>query len=145
MAARRTATVLTDRIGTVRTNAPGHDVLLFDGDCAFCRAAAGRLLRWIPAGAVEPRSFREPGTLAHFSGLSSARCEQALQLVREDGEVFAGLDGAVEALRHGRFHWLAFAYRLPGVRQLADALYRLVARIRFRIHGRACVSGSCGR
>jgi predicted DCC family thiol-disulfide oxidoreductase YuxK len=129
----------------VRTNAPGHDVLLFDGECAFCRGAAGRLLRWIPAGGVEPRSFREPDALARFPGLSPAHCEQALQLVREDGEVFAGIDGAVEALRHGRLGWLARAYRLPGIRQIADALYRLIARIRYRIGGRTCISGACGR
>jgi predicted DCC family thiol-disulfide oxidoreductase YuxK len=117
---------------------PGHDVLLFDGACAFCSRWAARLLRWLPEGAVEARSFREPGALALLPGVSPERCERALQLVRADGRVFEGAEAAVQALRHGRWGLLARAYYAPGIRQAADAVYRLTAGNRFRIGGGGC-------
>ena len=120
---------------------PGHDVLLFDGACAFCSRWAARLLRWLPEGAVEARSFREPGALERFPAVSPERCERALQLVRADGSVFEGAEAAVQALRHRRWGFLARAYYAPGIRQAADAVYRLTARNRFRIGDGACAGG----
>jgi len=121
---------------------PGHDVLLFDGGCAFCSRWAARLLRWLPQGAVEARSFREPGTLERFPGVSPDRCERALQLVRADGRVFEGAEAAVQALRHRRWGVLARGYYTPGLRRLADAVYRLTARNRGR-SGRGGGAGRC--
>jgi predicted DCC family thiol-disulfide oxidoreductase YuxK len=118
-----------------------RDVLLYDGACAFCSRWAARLLRWLPAGSVEALSFREPGALERFPGVTPERCERALQLVRADGRVFQGAEAAVQALRHRRWGRLAFAYYLPGARQAADAVYRLAARNRFRIGGDR--SGGC--
>lgn len=119
----------------------GSDVLLYDGACAFCTRSAARLLGWLPAGAVEAKSFREPGTLERFPAVSADRCERALQLVRADGRVFEGAEAAVQALRHRRWGVLARAYYAPGVRQAADAVYRLTARNRFRIRGGGCAGG----
>jgi predicted DCC family thiol-disulfide oxidoreductase YuxK len=123
----------------VLTAAPGRDVLLYDGDCPFCRREAGRLLRWLPEGALQARSFREPGVLDAFPGLDAARCEKALQLVRADGRVFAGAEGVVQALRHRRLGLAARAYYLPGLRQLANSVYAGVARRRFRLGGAPCL------
>ena len=124
------------------TPAGGRDVLLYDGACPFCTRWAARLLRRLPAGAVEGLSFRDPGALAPFPGVSPERCERALHLVRADGRVFEGAEAAVQALRHRRWGVLAGAYYAPGIRQLADAAYLLMARNRFRIGGGGC-AGRC--
>jgi predicted DCC family thiol-disulfide oxidoreductase YuxK len=111
-------------------SAPPGDVLFFDGACPACRRAVARLQRRLGPGRVEARSFRAPGALDAFPGLDPERCRRALQLVRADGEVFAGVEAVVQALRHRRLGRLARLYYLPPLRQLADATYRAVARRR---------------
>src|SRR5579883_2597019 len=97
-----------------------HPVLLYDGDCRFCAEQAERLRRWA-GGGVELESFRAPGVLARHPQVSAAACEEAMQLLRP----------------------LARLYAVPGLHALADAVYRLVAKNRFRLGGRTCREGTC--
>ncbi len=124
----------------MRSGAPGHDVLLFDGACPACRRAAARLQRRLGPEAPEARSFRDRGALDAFPDLDRESCQRALHLVRADGEVFAGAEAVVQALRHRRLGRLARLYYLPLVRQVADAAYRAVARRR-RLDHRECGEG----
>lgn len=119
----------------MRTLPPGHDVLLFDGACRVCRFAVTRLARAVPE-ATATESFREAGVLRRFPRLDVAACESAIQLVREDGVVFAGVEALVQAVR-GRWYGrsLRRAYYLPGVRATADAAYGWLARHRFGLQG----------
>lgn len=116
----------------MRTSAPGHDVILYDGACQLCRHAAGRLAKSLPPETYTS-SFRDSGALTRFPGLDAARCESALQLVREDGTVFAGVEAVVQSLRGRWYGPLLRGYYLPGVRAIADAAYRAVARRRFHL------------
>jgi predicted DCC family thiol-disulfide oxidoreductase YuxK len=125
------------------TTAPGHDVILFDGHCRLCSAAARKLERLLGSQGTELRSFRDDGVLSTFPGVAYERCEKAMQLVQADGRVVEGAEAIVRAL--GRRVWgrLLYVYYVPGLRQLVDALYRVVARYRFRIAGRECPDGAC--
>lgn len=104
-------------------------MLLYDGACRLCIRAAGNLSRLLPTE-TPARSFRDRDALAPFPGLPPERCEQALQLVREDGEVFSGVEAIVQGLRHRWYGPLLRGYYLPLVRDVADAVYRAVARRR---------------
>lgn len=125
------------------TTAPGHDVILYDGHCRLCRGAAKQFESLLGTRGTELRSFREEGVLAAFPGIALERCEKALQLVQPDGRVYEGAEAIVQAL--GRRWWgkLLFVYYVPGLRQLTDAVYAVIARYRFRIAGRACPDGAC--
>ncbi len=125
------------------TTAPGRDVILYDGHCRLCRGGAKQLERLLSAKGTELRSFRDDGVLAAFPGVSPERCEKAMQLVTGDGRVYEGAEAIVRAL--GRRPWgrLLFLYYVPGLRQVADLLYGVIARYRFRIAGRACPDGAC--
>ena len=125
------------------TAAPGHDVVLYDGHCRLCLASARQLSRLLGGQGTELRSFRDEGVLGLFPNVLPERCEQALQYVRADGSVFEGAEAVVRALGRRPLGRLLYVYYVPGLRQLADALYRLVARYRFRIAGRACPDGAC--
>ncbi len=114
----------------MRPGAPGHDVLLFDGACPACRRAVARLQRRLGPEPLEARSFRAPGALDAFPDLDRERCQRALHLVRADGEVFAGAEAVVQAMRHRQLGRLARLYYLPPLRRLADAIYGAVARRR---------------
>jgi len=127
----------------MHTTAPGWDVVLYDGHCRLCSLTAHKVARFERGGQIELRSFRDDQALAAFPGLTRERCEKALQLVAADGGVFEGLEVFVHLAARRWWGKLALLYYVPGLRQLLDACYRLVARYRFRISAAACEGGTC--
>ena len=122
---------------------PSTPVLLYDGHCRFCTGAAKRFRQLIPEGAVELKSFREAGVLESLPQVTLERCERAMQYLEPDGRVFEGAEAVVRALCHRWYGQAALVYYVPGLRQLADAVYATIARNRMRIAGRTCEDGSC--
>ncbi|WP_043711078.1 thiol-disulfide oxidoreductase DCC family protein [Corallococcus macrosporus] len=127
----------------LRTTPPGQDVILYDGHCRLCGGAARQLQRLLGKTGTRLRSFREEGVLEAFPGVTADRCERAMQLVLPDGRVVEGLEAIVRAVGRRPLGRLLWVYYVPGLRQLLDGLYRLVARHRFRIAGRQCPDGAC--
>jgi predicted DCC family thiol-disulfide oxidoreductase YuxK len=116
----------------------GRAVVLYDGHCRFCTRSAGRLVRVVGATRLETRSFQVTGVLDAFPGLTHEECMTALHLVELDGQVWAGAAGIARALAlRPVVRPFGQAYFLPGMHQVADAVYRLTARNRYRIPGRA--------
>jgi predicted DCC family thiol-disulfide oxidoreductase YuxK len=118
-------------------------VLLYDGQCRFCVRQAERLARW-SGGRVQLKSFRDPRVLARFPGVTLAACETGMQLVEADGRVSSGAEAGARALRlRPALAPVGWLYFVPGVRQLADRAYAIVARNRFRLGG-TCDGDACG-
>jgi predicted DCC family thiol-disulfide oxidoreductase YuxK len=118
-------------------------IVVYDGACRFCIEQAQRLER-LAGKRVQLASFREPGVLERHPQLTRAACERALQLVLPDGTVRSGADAVVHVLglRAG-FAPLRWLYRVPGLRQLIDLGYGIVARNRFRLRGEVCADDAC--
>ena len=118
-------------------------VLLYDGHCRFCIAQAERLRRWT-GDRIRLVSFREPGVLAHYPGLSPEACEQGMQLVLPGGKIVSGAEAGARALGvRPTLAPLAAFYFVPGIRQLVDAAYRVIVRNRFRLGGKTCTDETC--
>src|SRR5262249_45254450 len=117
--------------------------ILYDGHCRFCVEQMQRLARRLPAGKFQALDFQEPGVLEGFPGVTHAQAMRALQFVDARGRVFSGAEAAVRALGLRPLFKIAYVYYLPGLRQILDALYRAVARNRYRIAGRTCEEGTC--
>lgn len=133
-------------ISTEATTPPGRNVVLYDGNCRLCVAASARLVRLARPGTMERRNFRDVAVLDAFPGVTPEACEVAMHLVLADGRVFAGAEAAARAFgTRPVLGVLARLYYVPGVRQLADVVYRWIARNRFRWFGRAshCDDGTC--
>ncbi len=127
-----------------RTTPPGRHVVLYDGHCKFCTAAAKRLAGRARQGTLALVSFQEPGALDPFPGLTHDACMRQMYLVTPDGRVYGGFEAAVQALTtRPVLGWLARAYYLPGLRQLCDWIYRRIAANRYRILGKAVAAGEC--
>jgi predicted DCC family thiol-disulfide oxidoreductase YuxK len=105
---------------------PPRPLVVFDGDCGFCRYWLARWRR-----VVGDRFDTEPyqTAAARFPALPRDRFRHAVQLVLPDGRVYQGAEAAyrLRALAPGRGGWLAAYQRLPGFRLLADVGYRLIA------------------
>ncbi len=122
-------------------------VLLYDGHCRLCVRGAKRLAALARPASIEARDFQVPAVLAAYPQVSYEECMQAMPLVTTDGRVFRGAEAIARALATRRVAGvLARLYYVPGVRALCDALYRWVARNRYRMFGHAesdCDDGAC--
>ncbi len=124
-----------------RTNGgAGQPVLLYDGDCGFCRSWVPRWRR-LTRGRVAFRPYQDPA--ARPPDVSREALAREIHLVLPDGRVFAGFGALVRSLHAAaprRWGWLLFAYRrVPGFRPTAEAVYARIARRRHRgPHARAC-------
>jgi predicted DCC family thiol-disulfide oxidoreductase YuxK len=118
-------------------------VLIYDGDCRFCAAQASWLERLVN-GAVRMQSFRDAGVIQRYPGLTRALCEQGVQLVDADGRVCSGAAAIAAALQlHAMLAPVGWLYDLPGIQQVADWGYRLVARRRFNSQDDVCTHDVC--
>jgi predicted DCC family thiol-disulfide oxidoreductase YuxK len=114
---------------------PPPAVLIYDGECAMCRASALWLMRLaLSRGALEILPCRSEPRRARFPHVSDAACASAMQLVLPDGRVLAGADAVPELLRRVRgLGWLAGVFALPGVRPVSRRVYAWIAKNRLRI------------
>ena len=114
-------------------------VLIYDGECAMCRASALWLMRLALAGGeLEILPCRSAPRRARFPQISDEACMAGMQLVLPGGRTLAGADAVPELLRRIRgLGWLATLAELPGARALSRRAYAWIARNRMRL--------SCGR
>lgn len=110
--------------------------VIYDGGCGFCRQSIDALRRLLRREFVAI-PYQSPEARLLVPGLSES--ELAAQVWLLVGERrFGGGEAVVRMLTLDPWWWaVAWAYYLPGVRQLVDAGYRLVAANRHRL-SRAC-------
>lgn len=100
-------------------------VLLYDGDCGFCRRWARR---WqLSAGdAVEFGPYQELGS--RFPKIPASAFAEALHFIEPDGRVHRGAEAVYVLLRYAGNPWWHAAYRrLPGFASASELGYRWVA------------------
>jgi predicted DCC family thiol-disulfide oxidoreductase YuxK len=107
--------------------------LLFDGDCGFCTTAAGLAARIAPDATVVPYQRADLAAL----GVRTEDAATSLQWVTTDRRVYAGAAAAARLLVGAGRAWklLGRLLLLPGIRTIAELLYRLVAANRHRLPG----------
>ena len=120
---------------------PATATLIYDADCAMCRASAMWLMRRaLSSGLLEILPCRSAVRRERFPQIPEEVCLTAMQLVLLDGRVLAGADAVPELLRRIRgWGWVAGVFALPPVRPLARVIYRWIARNRMKI---SCALGS---
>jgi predicted DCC family thiol-disulfide oxidoreductase YuxK len=110
-------------------DAPSTPLLIFDGDCHFCRRWIERW-RELTAGAVEYTPSQE--VAGRFPEIPPEDFECAVQFIETDGTVFSGAEAVFRSLGHKRGRkWMIWCYeRVPGFRAITEIAYRAVARHR---------------
>ncbi|MBI2217865.1 MAG: DUF393 domain-containing protein [Candidatus Rokubacteria bacterium] len=110
-------------------------VLIYDGDCAMCRASALWLMRRaLSSGQLEILPCRSNVRRARYPAITDEVCMTAMQLVLPDGRVLSGADSVPELLRRIRgWGWVARLFDLPGVRPIARRVYAWVAKNRMKV------------
>ncbi|CAN5819691.1 hypothetical protein BH11GEM2_BH11GEM2_05450 [soil metagenome] len=108
--------------------------VVFDGDCKVCTRLSRVLRQWDSRKELEVVSSVQPGVTARFPWIPMHAYADALQLVAADGTTWQG-SAAIEQLLTAlpRGGWIAWVFRIPFVRPLADRFYRWFARNRYRL------------
>src|SRR5208282_5489158 len=112
----------TERLGD-------RPLLLFDGDCGFCRYWVGRWRRRVGErvefAAAQQEAYR-------FPQITEEEWKRAVQLVTPEGAVYSGAEAVLRALAYApERSWMLGVYRrVPGIRPASEAAYRLVAEHR---------------
>ncbi|TPW17627.1 MAG: Uncharacterized protein FD126_3606, partial [Elusimicrobia bacterium] len=70
----------------------GRDRLIYDGDCAFCRASVKWLSRFDPTGRIELLDFRKTPPKTLDPRLSAEACETRIHLVESSGRLSGGFE-----------------------------------------------------
>jgi predicted DCC family thiol-disulfide oxidoreductase YuxK len=116
-------------------------VLIYDGDCEFCRRQVSCVKRHDARGQVEAVPFQSANLESYGVGRQAA--EESMHLVSPAGVVWRGAEAARQLLQLlPRLRPVAWLFRLPGAMFLAERVYRWIARRRHRF---GCRSTACRR
>jgi predicted DCC family thiol-disulfide oxidoreductase YuxK len=107
--------------------------VVFDGDCKVCTRLS-RVLREWDNGQLEVVSSQQQGVMARFPWIPARAYADALQMIAADGTTWQGaaaIEQLLNVLPKGKL--VAWVFRIPFVRVLADRFYRWFARNRYRL------------
>ena len=107
---------------------PPKPLLVFDGDCGFCRRWIARWKR-ATGEAVDYQPFQDDAVTRQYPEIPRADFEHSVHLILPDGSVYRGADAVFRSLAAGGKHrWMAALYRkMPSFADLSELLYEEVA------------------
>src|SRR5438045_5294 len=110
-------------------NPPPKPLLIWDGECDFCRLWIERW-REITAGKVEYATYQQA---AHqFPEIPVEQFNRAMALIEPGGETFFAAEAVYRSLRYrSSRRWLAWSYdHVPGFAVISEIAYKFIARHR---------------
>lgn len=122
------------------TNQP---VVIYDGDCRFCRQQIDRIRGWDRHGVFEYAPKQTPGLDDRFPVLAQGDFNTGMRLIDPSGVLYVGADAVYEIFRRLPRWWLlAWVYRVPVLHALFGRMYAWIAARRQSL-GRNCDDGAC--
>src|ERR1700726_4222207 len=111
------------------SNPPPKPLLIWDGECHFCRRWVERW-RHLTGDAVEYETSQNAA--ARFTEISAERFQESVVCINPDGEVFFGAEAVYQTLSCRRSRaWLAWSHaNVPGFAAISEGTYRIIARNR---------------
>ena len=127
----------------ITASRPGHDTVLFDGRCRFCRGQIALVRRLDLGRALRFVSLHDAEAGRDFPELSREELERQMYVVDTGGRARGGAEAVRYLSRRLPLLWpLALPLHVPGSLPLWKAVYRFVARHRYGIAG-TCDEGTC--
>jgi predicted DCC family thiol-disulfide oxidoreductase YuxK len=107
---------------------------VYDGMCKVCTRLAKRLRKWDRSQQIEVVSSQSSGVMARFPWIPPRAYAEALQLIGPGGHTWQGaaaIEQLLNILPKGKL--IAWIFRVPFVRRVADRFYKWFARNRYRL------------
>lgn len=111
------------------SNPPTKPLLIWDGECRFCRLWVERW-RVLVANRADDTSFQQIAD--RFPEIPRKQFERAVVYIDASGNVFSGAEAIFRSMQfHFSRRWLAWSYdHVPGFAGVSEVAYRIVARHR---------------
>jgi predicted DCC family thiol-disulfide oxidoreductase YuxK len=117
---------------TVATR-PSRDVVLYDGQCRFCRGQMAILRRLDPTRRLQLTSLHDPSVARDFPELPRELLLEEMVTIDRRGRPRAGATAWRHVARQLPLLWpMAVPLHIPGSLPIWNWLYRLIARNRYR-------------
>lgn len=118
--------------------------IFIDYDCPLCRKEA-RLLEKLDRGRRNLVLANIADDSFDFSRYGSTKQEMMAEIhgLTPEGSLVTGVEVFRRAYSAVGWGWVINWTRLPLLRHIADFGYRVFARVRLRLPGRGCESGTC--
>src|SRR5438874_4314779 len=111
------------------SNPPSKPLLLWDGECDFCRLW---IERWkeITAGKIDYATYQEAAE--YFPEIPRDEFKHSMVFIEPDGRTFLAAESVYRSLAHrASKKWLPWSYdRIPGFAAISETAYKFVARHR---------------
>lgn len=122
------------------------DVVIYDGECNFCRSQVRNLERLDWGGRrLAFLSLHDPRVGERYPDLTKARLMEQMYVVDQSGNRHGGADAVRYLSRRLPTLWVAAPIlHLPGTAGLWRWLYRQVAKRRYKLAGKTCENDACG-
>lgn len=118
-------------------------VVVYDGECGFCRSQVARIQRRDRDGLFEYVPRQAPGLTERFPRLAEGDFNTGMRLVMPDGAIHVGADGIYQVARRlPLWRLAAWLYRVPVLHAVLRWAYAWVAAHRQSL-GRTCKDGAC--
>ncbi len=118
------------------------DVVLYDGQCNFCRSQINILRRLDYRDRLEFVSLHDPRVAADYPNLTFDQLMEQIWIVPPTGETYGGAYALRYLSRRLPILWpLAPLFHFPFTMPLWSFLYRQVAKRRYKLAGRDCDEG----
>lgn len=109
-------------------------VVIYDGTCGVCSRLAGALARWDDGRRLEIVPSQSPDIAARFPWIPPSAFAESLQLVGPADKRWEGAAAVEELLKLlPRGVWIAWMFKIPQARPLANRFYRWFARNRYQM------------
>jgi predicted DCC family thiol-disulfide oxidoreductase YuxK len=117
-------------------------VVLFDGQCNFCRSQIDRLARFDGKNRIEYVSLHEPHVKTDYPNLSFDQLMEQMWVITPEGQQYGGADSLKYLSRKLPRLWFLMPFlHFPLSMPLWRFLYRQIAKRRYKIAGRNCDEG----
>ncbi len=120
--------------------------VLYDGDCPLCMREIRFLRARDTRGRIGFEDIAAPGFDPQRYGLDQKTVMARIHGVLPDGRIVEGVEVFRRLYEAVGLGWLVAPTRWPGLRTAFDAAYRVFARNRLRLTGRAgadCAAAAC--
>src|SRR5271169_3557817 len=110
----------------IARNVPGRPLLIYDGDCGFCKYWV-RYWQALTGPSVTYAPYQEVGE--QYPEIPVAAFQRAVQYVAPDGKIASGAEAVLLSLSHagGKGWWLTLYRRVPAFAVIAEDIYAFVA------------------
>lgn len=121
---------------------PKYPITIFyDGACGICRREMGRYRAEDKNARLKFVNANHPNFDLKSEGLDPQKILDYIYAKDQNGKVVCGVDAFAWIWEACGYKFLPILVRLPLIKQLARAFYRLFARYRYKISGEKLICG----